>query len=174
MAQRYLIPSGPMQTTASFATLATGTNIITLLQVKPLAILKVIEWGVSLDGSAAATPGKIELVETGTVGATVTTAYVDADITKLGDGVSDAEVFSTFGTLNGTNGTVTSGYNASAEGSITAIRNLAGPQLIAPTNQFIQQFPLGREPVIQKNNYTRIRVKFGASVNAYAYMIVEV
>ena len=168
MAQRYLIPSGPMQTTASFATLATGTNIITLLQVKPLAILKVIEWGVSFDASSAATPGKIELVETD-VAATVT-ASVDNDCTKLGDCVGDAEVFSTFATL----GTSATGYNASAEGSTTAVRNLAGPQLIAPTNQFIQQFPLGREPVVQKNKFGRIRVKFGATVNAYAYMIVEV
>lgn len=96
MAQRYLIPSGPMQTTASFATLATTTALLTLLQVKPLALMKVIEWGVSFDGSAAATPGKVELIETD-VAATVT-ASVDNDITKLGDGVSDAEVFSTFAT----------------------------------------------------------------------------
>jgi hypothetical protein len=157
-----------MQTTASFATLATGTSIITLLQVKPLAILKVIEWGISFDGSAAATPGKIELIETD-VAATVT-ASVDNDISKLGDCVGDAEVFSTFATL----GTAATGYNASAEGTITGVRNLSGPQLVAPTNQFIQQFPLGREPVIQKNKCGRIRVKFGAGVNAYAYMVVEV
>jgi hypothetical protein len=168
MAQRYLIPSGPMQTTASFAQLATGTNIITLLQIKPLVLLKVIEWGISFDGSSAATPGKVELIETD-VAATVT-ASVDADCTKLGDGVSDAEVFSTFATLS-TSGT---GYNAAAEGSITSVRNLAGPQFIAPTNQFIQQFPLGREPVIQKAKFGRIRVKFGTTVNAYAYIIVEV
>ena len=168
MAQRYLIPSGPMQTTASFATLATGTAIITLLQVKPLAILKVVEWGVSFDGSAAATPGKVELIETD-VAATVT-ASVDNDCTKLGDCVGDAEVFSTFASL----GTSATGYNASAEGTITAVRNLAGPQFIAPTGQFIQQFPLGREPTIQKNKFGRIRVKFGATVNAYAYVVVEV
>lgn len=168
MAQRYLIPSGPMQTTASFATLATGTAIITLLQIKPLAILKVIEWGISFDGSAAATPGKIELIETD-VAATVT-ASVDNDCTKVGDGVGDAEVFSTFATL----GTTATGYNASGEGSITAIRNLDGPQLIAPTNQFVKQFALGREPVIQKAKFGRIRVKFGTGVNAYAYMVVEI
>jgi len=48
----YLIGSGPMQTTASFATLATGTSIITLLQVKPSATItaKITEWGISFDG----------------------------------------------------------------------------------------------------------------------------
>jgi len=47
-------------------------------------------------------------------------------------------------------------------------------QLIAPTGQYVKQFPLGREPVIQVNKFGRIRVTFGTAVNAYAYMIVEV
>jgi len=60
MAQQYLIPNGPMPTTASQATVSTGTAILTLLQVKAsaTATLKIIEWGISFDGSAAATPIK--------------------------------------------------------------------------------------------------------------------
>lgn len=171
MAAQYLIPSGPMQTTASFATLATGTSIITLLQFKPSAtvIAKIIEWGISFDGSAAATPGKIELIETD-VAATVT-ASVAADITKY-----NAEALS--GGDPTTNliqvGTSATGYNSTGEGSITAVRNLDGPQLIAPTSQFMKQFPLGREPTVQVGKFARIRVKFGTTVNAYAYMIVEI
>lgn len=168
MAQRYLIGNGPIQTTAAFLAVTTGTAIKTLLQVKPLAILKIAAWGISFDGSAAATPGKIELIETD-VAATVT-ASVDADITKQGDGVGDAEVASTFMTLS-TSGT---GYTASAEGSITAVRNLDGPRFVAPTNSFDYQFPLGREPVIQKAKFGRIRVTFGAAVNAYCWMLLEV
>jgi len=167
----YLIGSGPMQTTASFATLATGTSIITLLQVKPSATItaKITEWGISFDGSAAATPGKIELIETD-VAATVT-ASVANDITKLdGDALNGGDPTTNLIVV----GTTSTGYNASGEGSITTVRNLAGPQLIAPTNQFIQQFPLGREPVIQVSKFARIRVKFGTGVNAYAYMIVQV
>jgi hypothetical protein len=169
MAQ-FLIANGPMQTTAAFAPVATGTAIKTLLQVKPSATLslKIIEWGISFDGSAAATPGKVELIETD-VAATVT-ASVANDITKY-DGLA----------LNGgdptTNliqvGTTATGYSASGEGSITAVRNLDGPQLIAPTNQYIKQFPLGREPVVQIAKFMRIRVTFGTSVNAYCYVIVE-
>ena len=167
----YLIGSGPMQTAASFAALATGTSIITLLQVKPGATVtaEVIEWGISFDGSAVATPGKIELIETD-VAATVT-ASVAADITKydgaaLMGGDPTTALFSV--------GTSATGYNGSAEGTITSVRNLAGPQLIAPTNQFIQQFPLGRGPMIQAGKFGRIRVKFGTGVNAYAYMILSV
>jgi hypothetical protein len=71
-------------------------------------------------------------------------------------------------------GTSSTGYTATAEGSITAVRNLAGPQLIAPTTQYQFQMPLGREPIIQNGKFGRIRVTFGTAVNAYCYMIVEV
>lgn len=167
----FLIANGPMQTTAAFAPVATGTAIKTLLQVKPSATLiaKIIEWGISFDGSAAATPGKVELIETD-VAATVTAA-VAADITKL-----DAEAIACGDPT--TNliqvGTAATGYTASSEGTITAVRNLDGPQLIAPTNQFIKQFPLGREPVIQVAKFARIRVTFGTTINAYAYMILQI
>jgi hypothetical protein len=166
----YLIGSGPMQTTASFATLATTTAIITLLQVKPSATLaaKIIEWGISFDGSAAATPLKCELIETD-VAATVT-ASVAADITKLdGNALSGGDPTTNLIQV----GTTSTGYNASGEGTITSVRNF-DIQLIAPTNQYVKQFPLGREPIIQVGKFARIRVKAGTTVNAYAYMVVEI
>ena len=133
----YLIANGPMPTTAAFASVTTGTSIKTMLQFKPSAtvVAKIVEWGCSFDGSAAATPGKVELIETD-VAATVT-ATVTADITKLD---SDA--------LNGgdptTNliqcGTTATGYTSSGEGSITAVRML-DLQFIAGTNQYLKQFP---------------------------------
>lgn len=167
----YLIGNGPMQTTAAFVAVSTGTTIKTLLQVKPGATtrLKIIEWGISFDGSAAATPGKVELIETD-VAATVT-ASAAADLTKFDDAAL----------LNGDPttaliavGTAATGYTASAEGTITAVRNLAPPQFIAPTTQYQFQMPLGREPIIQNGKFARVRVTFGAAVNAYTYMIVEV
>lgn len=169
MAQ-YLLKNGAAVTTASPVPIATGTSIKTLLQFKPSATLsaKIIEYGISFDGSAAATPGIVELIETD-VAATVT-AFVAADIDKW-DGLA----------LNGgdptTNliqvGTTSSGFTASGEGSITAVRALHAPQLVAPSNQFIYQFPQGREPVVQIAKFARIRVKFGTTVNALCYMLVE-
>lgn len=160
-----------MQTTAAFAAVATGTSIKTMLQVKPGATVtaKILEWGISFDGSAAATPGKVELIETD-VAATVTAAAA-ADFTKLD---SDALMGGDPTTALFSVGTTSTGYTASGEGSITAVRNLAGPQFIAPTTQFIQQFPLGREPVIQAAKFARIRVTFGTTVNAYCYMVLQV
>ena len=166
----YMIANGPMQTSAAFATVATGTAIKTLLQIKPsaTATARIIEWGISFDGSAAATPGKVELIETD--GAATVVASVANDITKW-----DASALA--GGDPTTNliqvGTTATGYTASGEGTITATRDF-DVQLIAPTNQYVKQFPLGREPVIQINKFARIRVTFGASVNAYCYMIIEI
>lgn len=167
----FLIGNGAMQTTAAFVPVTTAAVIKTLLQVKPSAtkVAKIVEWGISFDGFAAAAPGKVELIETD-VAATVT-AHVAADITKL-DGEALACGDPTTNLIQV--GTTSTGFTATAEGTITAVRNLDGPQLIAPTNQFIKQFPLGREPVIQIAKFARIRVTFAAAINAYCYMIIEI
>ena len=47
-------------------------------------------------------------------------------------------------------------------------------QLIAPTNQYVKQFPLGERPIIQISKFARIRVHFGTDVTAICYMIVGV
>src|SRR5580693_6036197 len=165
---QFLLANGAMQTTAAFAKVTTGNVIKTMMQVAfgatPLG--RIIEWGCSFDGSAAATPGVVELIETD-VAATVT-AYAAADITAYN---ADALLLTaaqkaaagTTGIFQITTGT--SGYTATVEGSITAVRNLDDPQLIAPTTQFVKQFPLGREPVIQNGKFARIRVTFGTAVN---------
>lgn len=168
---QYLLANGPQQTTAAFQKVTTGTAIKTMLQFKPgtTTLAKILEWGYSFDGFAAAAPGQVELIETD-VAATVT-AYAVADITKW----DSAALLAGDPTTNLIAvGTTSSGYTASGEGSIAAVRNLAGPQLGAPTNQFIQQFPLGREPVVQPSKFARIRVTFAAAINMQCYLLIEV
>lgn len=155
-----------MPTTAAQAVVTTGTAIKTMLQLKPFNVARIVEWGISFDGFAAAAPIKCELLDTGTVFGTVT-ASADADVTKLGS-VEDA-VASVAGLTLGTSAT---GYTASAEGTITAVR-MFDVQLIAPTAQYIKQFPLGREPKCIIGNAVRIRVTAAAAVNAYCYMVIE-
>jgi hypothetical protein len=167
----YLIGNYPMSTTAAPTSVATSTSIKTLLQIKPSAtiVAKIVEWGISFDGSAAATPGKVELIETD-VAATVT-AFVANDINKLdSDALSGGDPTTNLIQV----GTSASGYTSSNEGTTASSRNLAGVQLIAPTSQFIQTFPLGNYPVIQVNKFLRIRVTFGASVNALCYVIIQI
>lgn len=159
-----------MPTTAAQAVVTTGTAIKTLLQVKASATkpLQIVEWGISFDGSAAATPIKVELLETD-VAATVT-ASVAADLIKFdGEALAGGDPTTNLIPV----GTTSTGYTSSGEGSITATR-MFDVQLIAPTNQYVKQFPLGLEPVVQLSKFARIRVTAGAAVNAYCYMIVRV
>lgn len=164
---RYRIYNGAMPTTAKFVAVTTGTAIKTLLQLKPFNQCKIVAWGISFDGSAAATPIPVELLETGTVFATVT-ASVDADCHKLQG--TDQAVASVAGL---TMGTAATGYTASAEGTITVSR-LFDAQLVAPTNQYIYQFPLGQEPVLVIGNACRIRTHAGIAVNAICWIEVEI
>lgn len=166
----YQIFNGPSPTTAAQAVVTTGTTIKTMLQVQPSATkpLQVVEWGISFDGSAAATPIKCELLEQD-VAATVT-AHVTAGIVKL-----DAEALS--GGDPVTNliqvGTANTGYTSSNENS-PAVSRVFDVQLIAPTNQYIKQFPLGLEPVVQISKFLKVRVTAGTAVNAYCYVTVRV
>lgn len=171
MANEYTIYNGAMQTTSSPTKISTSAAIKTLLQLslKSGVSGRIKEWGISFDGSAAATPGVIELIETD-VAATVT-AFVANDITQdnaaaLQNGDPTTALVNV--------GTAASGYTASAEGSITNVRNLDLPQLIAPTNQFIKQFPLGDEPEIRAGKFARIRVNFPVAVNCFCWIKFEI
>jgi hypothetical protein len=166
----YKIFNGPAPTTAAQAAVATGTSIKTLLQVKPgpRMVMRVKEWGISFNGSSAATPGKVELCVTD-VAATVT-AHVAAGLHKFdsralaaGDPTTDAfEV-----------GTSATGYTSSNEGSVGAVRQ-GDVQFIAPTNQYVFQFPLGVEFIVNPGEFMRIRVHFGTTVDAMCYVLAEV
>lgn len=166
----YTIWNGPSPTTAAQVPVTTGTSIKTLLQVLASATktAKIVEWGISFDGSAAATPIKVELLETD-VAATVT-AHVAAGIVKTDpDALAGGDPTTNLIQV----GTAHTGYTGTAEGTITATR-VFDAQLVAPTNQYVKQFPLGREPVIAIGKWGRVRVTAGAAVNAYCYMVVEV
>jgi hypothetical protein len=166
----YQIYNGASPTTAALVVVTTGTAIKTLLQIQPSAtvVAKVVEWGISFDGSAAATPIKCELIETD-VAATVT-AHVTAGIIKFdGNALAGGDPVTNLIQV----GTAATGFTASAEGSTTVSR-LMDYQLIAPTNQYVKQYPLGREPIIQISKFLRVRVTAAAAVNAICYVNVEV
>lgn len=169
----YLVVNGPMQTTAAFAGVSTGTSIKTMLQVKPFNIARIVEWGFSSPLAASNTGGTIELIETD-VAATVT-ASVDADVTKFGPGVADQAAASVAGLTLSTTGT---GYTSSGEGSVTAVRNLDLPQTVLAASQplfYKWPFPLGREPIIQIGKFARVRVTMsGAAVTLTTYMVLDI
>lgn len=162
----YFCANGAMQTTAAPVVTPTGTAIKTHLQIATpsTASIDVVEWGISFDGSTAATPIKVELLTTGTVAATGLTAHVAAGVQPWNDPSLPASAV--------TLGTGATGYNltTATEGTITATRT-GDLQLIAPTNQYIHQFPLGREFRVPISSFLRIRTTSAASVNCYCYVI---
>ncbi len=171
MPYQYRIYNGPSPTTAAQVAVATGTAIKTLLQVKLGAtitgIAKIKAWGISFDGSVAATPINVELLSTMAVAATVT-AHVAAGIVN-----KDPKAEAPADNLPFDFGTAATGYTGSAEGTITATRAFDA-ELIAPSNQYIYQWPLGDEPEFDADEFMRIRVTAPADVNALCWVDIEV
>lgn len=168
---QWLVYNSSLATTAAPVKQPTGTAIRTMMQLKQGAIsgLRLCEWGCSFDGSAAATPGQVEVFET-TAAATMSTAYVNADIQPYGGNLkanaSNAPIDVT--------GTATAGFATAAvtEGTVAGYRGF-DLQMLPPTAPYVKQWPLGREPDWQAGNFVRVRVTFGTTVNMYAYIIFE-
>lgn len=169
----YKIYNFAMPTTAAPSAVTTGTAIKTMLQVKPSATLavRVVEWGYWLDSSAAATSAKIELIETD-VAATVTahsaTGIVKYDAAAIIGGDPTTNLIQV--------GVSATGFTATAEGTTTDSRLLDIAIATTGTTFVVGQWvqlPLGREAVIQKDKFARIRVTFATAVNMYCYMLVE-
>jgi uncharacterized protein YaiE (UPF0345 family) len=47
-------------------------------------------------------------------------------------------------------------------------------QLVAPTSQYLKQFPLGQEFVVPAAGVLRIRVTAAAAVNAVCYVVFSI
>ncbi len=160
---QFLIPNHATNTTAAPTAVTTGTSIKTMLQIKPLVPLWVVEWGYCFDGSPSDI--KVELIEVD-VAATVT-ASAEADVTKLGNPADSGQA-----AIVMTLSTSATGYTSSGEGSVTAARNLDGPQ-VSSTKLYQKQFPLGERPLIQVAKFGRVRVTAAAAVNMLTYIVVS-
>lgn len=166
---QYKIYNGLSPTSSAvMIAVTTGTSLKTLLQVKGVAsiLYKVRAWGISFDGAAAAAGVQCELVETGTVFATVT-ASLAGDILKWDD--PNAPTSTVYFIV----GTAATGYTATAEGTITASR-VFDSQFVQPTGQYAWEFSLGNEPKVNADSSLRIRVKAAAAVNAVCWALLEV
>lgn len=151
--------TSPMSGTA---TSSTSGTVKTILQIKPGGNkIRVVEWGYMFTSTPTA-PVTMELIETGTVFATVTT---ESAVTNYNDTTGSASQVSI--------GTSATGFNASAEGSITATRLLA--QTYDTASYFKQQFPLGREPEVGSGYSLRVRAtpNTAASTTVITYVVWE-
>lgn len=146
-----------MPTTAAQAALATGTSIKTLLQIATPSTrqLQLVAWGYSFDDY----PGDnsvIELLETD-VAATVT-AHGATGVQPL-----DPNLPASLVTL----GTSATGYNASAEGSITATRVFDALSIDnsapSPAALYAYQFMPDERPIVAVSSFLRVRVTMATS-----------
>ena len=136
----------------------------TILQLKTgSGKVRIVEWGYIFTTTPTA-PVTMELIETGTIAATVTTG---------GSGVRLYNDVTGPASQTAAAGTSSTGFNASAEGTITATRLLA--QTYDTATWFKQQFPLGREPEINSASILRIRAtpNTAAATTVLCYIIWE-
>jgi hypothetical protein len=163
MAQ-YIVYNGVAPATAALAKVTTGTAIKTLLQLAPPSTraITVVEWGISFDGSAAATPIVCELVTT-TTAATVT-AHIAAGVMPFdtNDTVVSQLTLSTTAT----------GYTSTSENT-PGVSRLFDCQLVAPSSGYVKQFPLGERPRALAGAFLRVRVTAAAAVNAICYVVFD-
>lgn len=174
-AKTYIVYNSTATTTAAPVKQPTGTAIRTMLQLRFATGVhaRIIAWGCSFDGFAAATPGQVEFFDN-TAAATVSSALAAADVMPYSDPNATANSAGAGGApLNLS--TTTSGFATAAgtEGTVAGYRAF-WTGMLPPTAPFDYQFPLGREPEIVPQNYIRVRVTFGTTVNMTIYVIFEV
>lgn len=156
--------AAPRATSAPFEIIevALANGLKTVLQVKPVTKdLVICAWGISTDGNAAGTPFPIELIDCD-VAATVTTLTPDkwennGDTAALAVG-----------------GTSATGYNAAAEGTLTAIRIFDSQELRPDGDKYTMWFPLRERPRVAAGRFARIRTHYTATtVNVIPWIIFD-
>lgn len=162
MSKTYTVLNGAVAGAAAPVAVTTGTAIKTHIQLATgatVASIRIIEWWVEFNGSAAATPIAVELIRHTGGPVTTLTAYVAADVAKQNDPNANVSTIQL--------GAALSGYTATAEVTPTTVSTLA-THFVPPTSGIYIQYPLGREPEIAVATFARLRTTAPAAVNMYA------
>src|SRR3990172_6796368 len=164
----YIAYNAVMSATQAITTgqsLATGEKVTLQLGIPSGGYIRLVEWGISFDGSAAAQPANVELSSTAT--ATTLTAHSTTSVKPLDDpNAPDSRL---------TMSTTTTAYGAVIPASRTVLR-IVDKQYIAPTNQYVKMWPLGMYPMFGASGaaqYVQLCVDTSATVNALAYIVWE-
>lgn len=167
-ARTYTVHNGAVPAAAAAVAITTGTAIKTMMQLQANATapaFRLVEWWTEFDGSAAATPIKVEILRhTGGPQTTLTT-YAAADIAKANDPNAPASTIILASNASGFG-------TAATEVTPTTVSNIA-THFIPPTSGIYIQYPLGREPDVQTSQYVRHRTTAGAAVNCLAAITWE-
>jgi hypothetical protein len=139
---------------------ATGTAIKTVLQVATPSTtdIELVAWGVSFDGTVSTNPAGVVTLADYDVAATVTSLTPE----KYGSEFDQSSLC--------VGGTSATGYNASAEGSITA-SILRDGQNVHPQGAYSLWWPENDRPKIKVSKFLRIRCLFSVDVNCIPWII---
>jgi hypothetical protein len=163
----YIAYNSALSTTTGIAagtSYATGAKVALQLQVPDAGQIQLVEWGVSFDGSAAATPALLEVATTDTA-STVSTGHTTTTVKPLTDPNAAPSRL--------TMGTTGTGFGNGAITSNTTLR-MVDRQYVAPTNQYVKMWPLGNYPMIGNaatENFLQFRINTSATVNAIVYAV---
>lgn len=157
----------PPPTTAPPAAVTTGTATKTMLQIAPATTrpIRVVKWSVQF-ATAPTAPITCELVETGTIFATVT-AHGAGGVQPYDRGVAAGAVSTV------QLGTALTGYTASAEGTIVATRH--GDLQIIPigVGSYTWEWSLGREFEVAAGRSLRVRMTTATAINALTFVVID-
>ena len=150
------------KTSHAITVVATTTAVKTVLQVATPSTtdIRIHGWGISCKGILGTDPaGDVALIDTD-VAATVTTLTPE-----------EWESASAVASLC-VGGTSATGYNGSAEGSITA-STILDAQAVHPQGAYGVFFPEGRRPRIAVSRFLRIRTTYTVTVNCIPWILFE-
>lgn len=142
---------------------ATGAKCMIQLDVPASMRVRIVEYGLSFDGSVAATPATVELVQA-SAASTMSTAHTASTVVTVGEGAGTSRL--NYGT------TADTGYGNGAITTNTTEKTFDS-QYISPTGQYVKQWPLGREPMSDADSFVQLRINTSATVNAIAYVTFE-
>lgn len=158
--------AAPRATTAPFeptvvALVAATTKTVLQVATPSTTDIRILGWGVSFDAAAAAQPGIAHLISTD-VASTVTTLTPD-----VWDNAQQPASLCV-------GGTAATGFNASAEGTITGTPIMLDMQHIYPQSGYAVWFPATPscpQPRVAASKFLRIRCKFPAGVNVLPWVV---
>lgn len=162
---KYKAFNGPGPTTAAQASVATGTSVKTMLQLKAGTGkgLIITGWGYTIDAVQTAA-GTIELVKTD-VAATVT-AFAAGDVTAISTPSAPASL---------SLGVAASGYTGSAEGTITATDMYDAVKLpistvASPAMTYVRSFGKDERPYLPAGGILRVRSTTGTTAGMICWI----
>lgn len=141
---------------------STGAKCAIQLATPSGTELRLVEWGISFNGNAAATPAVCTLAQA-SAASTMSSAHSTSTIKAIGDRNKTSTL---------SMGTSTSGYGNGAITSNTTEKEF-GAAFVGPMSQYEKQFPLGRDYVVDASKYCQLRINTAATYTAIAYIIFE-